>query len=194
MSEPSRNEPRLAEADPALFRRREVFVPVVEPLALFDPSRRLVDEADPACQLQVHSRLHRFAPAEFRRHSRLDERDRDFSFPPPLNSTSCEAILTSLYRSTNILRHPHFMAYLRYFICGPDLPKPVVEVFCKVVEDDADTSGMVLDQIKAFVRKAVRDRGLAPGHAADEFYKLAHEIDRGDLAENVRSAAKSVRS
>lgn len=94
----------------------------------------------------------------------------------------------------DILRHPHFMAYLRYFISGPDLPKPVVEGFCKVIDDDAGTSGMVLDQIKAFVRKAVRDRGLDPGHAADEFYKLAHEIDRGDLAENVRSAAKSVRS
>lgn len=93
----------------------------------------------------------------------------------------------------DILRHPHFMAYLRYFISGPDLPKSVVEGFCKVIEDDAGTSGMVLDQIKAFVRKAVRDRGLDPGHAADEFYKLAHEIDRGDLAESVRSAAKSVR-
>ncbi len=94
----------------------------------------------------------------------------------------------------HILRHPHFMAYLHYFLTGPDLPKPVIEGFCKVIEDDAGTSGMVLNQIKAFVRKAVRDRGLDSGHAADEFYKLAHEIDRGDLADSVRSAAKSVRS
>ena len=94
----------------------------------------------------------------------------------------------------SILRHPHFMAHLRYFILGPDLPKPVIEGFCKVIEDDAGTSGMVLNQIKAFVRKAVQDRELDRNHAAEEFYKLAHEIDRGDLAENVRSAAKSVRS
>ncbi|MFO0802821.1 MAG: hypothetical protein U0791_06825 [Gemmataceae bacterium] len=94
----------------------------------------------------------------------------------------------------DILRHPHFMAHLRYFLNGPDLPRPVIEGFCKVIEDDAGTSGMVLDQIKAFVRKAVRDRRLNPRHAADEFYKLAHEIDRGDLADNVRAAAKSVRT
>ena len=93
----------------------------------------------------------------------------------------------------DIMRHPHFMAHLRYFVLGPDLPKPVIEGFCKVIEDDAGTAGMVLSQIKAFVRKVVRDRALDPGHAADEFFKLAHEVDQGSLAENVRSAAKSVR-
>ena len=93
----------------------------------------------------------------------------------------------------DILRHPHFMAYLHYFLTGPDLPKPVIEGFCKVIEDDAGTSGMVLDQIRAYVRKAIRDHGLSMSSAADEFFKLAHEIDRPDLADSVRSAAMSAR-
>ncbi|MCI0642562.1 MAG: hypothetical protein L0Y70_26080 [Gemmataceae bacterium] len=91
----------------------------------------------------------------------------------------------------DLRRHPHYMAYLRYFIYGPDLPKETIRGFCKIIEDDAGTSGMVLKQIRAFVRKEVRDKKLDAGHAADEFFKLAHEIDKASLAESVRSAAKS---
>ena len=93
-----------------------------------------------------------------------------------------------------ILRHPHFMAYLRYFIYGPDLPETTIRGFCQIVEEDAGTSGMLLDQVKSYVRKEVRDRGLSPSHAAEEFFKLANEIGRSDLAENIRSAAKRVRA
>lgn len=93
----------------------------------------------------------------------------------------------------DILRHPHFMDYLRYFLYGPDLPKDTIRGFCKIIEEDRGTSGMVLDQIQAFVRKEGRNRGLNPGHAAEEFFKLAHEIGKPNLAEAVRSAAKSVR-
>ena len=32
---------------------------------------------------------------------------------------------------------------------------------------------MILDQIKAYVRKEVRGKGLNPRHAAEEFFKLA---------------------
>jgi hypothetical protein len=52
---------------------------------------------------------------------------------------------------------------------------------------------MVLDQIKKFVRKEVRDRRLSVSEAPDEFFKLAHEIGKHHLADSVRSAAKSVR-
>jgi hypothetical protein len=83
--------------------------------------------------------------------------------------------------------------YLQYFINGPDLPKETVRGFCKIIDNDAGTSGMVLDKSKAFVRKEVRDKGLNLSHAPDEFFKLAHEIGRPSLADSVRSAAKSVR-
>lgn len=93
----------------------------------------------------------------------------------------------------DILRHPHFMTYLRYFIYGPDLPLDTIRGFCKVIEDDAGTSGMVLDQIMAYVRKEVREKHLTASHAAEEFFKLAHEIGKPSVAESVRSAAKGVR-
>lgn len=93
----------------------------------------------------------------------------------------------------DILRHQHFMKHLRYFLYGPDLPQDTIKGFCKIITDDAGTSGMVLDQITAFVRKEVREKRLDPAHAAEEFFKLAHEIGKPDLADSVRSAAKQVR-
>lgn len=93
----------------------------------------------------------------------------------------------------DILRHPNFMAYLRYFIYGPDLPMDTIKGFCEIIEKDRGTSGMVLDQIKVFVRKEIRGKHLDVGHAANEFFKLACEIGKPNLAESVRSAAKSVR-
>jgi hypothetical protein len=96
-------------------------------------------------------------------------------------------------RGRDIVRHPHFMPHLRYFITGPDLPKDTIRGLCKIIEDDLGTTGMVLKQIQAFVRKEVRVKGLNPGYAAEEFFKLAHEIGKPNLADTVRSAAKSVR-
>jgi hypothetical protein len=96
-------------------------------------------------------------------------------------------------RGAAILRHPHFKNYLRHFIYGPDLPEPTIRSFCKIIEADAGTSGMLLDQVKAFVRKEVRDRQLAAHHAAEEFFKLAYEVAKPDLAENVRHAAMSAK-
>lgn len=93
---------------------------------------------------------------------------------------------------TDILRHPNFMPYLWYFINGPKLPKRTIEGFCQIIEDDRGTSGMVLNQICTFVRKAVRDQRL-PHDASDEFAKLAFEIDQPQLADSVRKAAMSVR-
>jgi hypothetical protein len=92
-----------------------------------------------------------------------------------------------------ILRHPHFVKYLRYFIFGPDLPEPTVRGFCEIIEDDAGTTGEVLDQITAFVRSEIRSKGLDRNYAAEEFFKLAHEIDKPELAESARSAAKRMK-
>jgi hypothetical protein len=61
---------------------------------------------------------------------------------------------------TTILRHPHFIPYLWYFINGPRLPESVVDGFCRIVEEDRGTSGMVLDQVSKFVRKEVRSRSF----------------------------------
>jgi len=95
-------------------------------------------------------------------------------------------------RGADILRHPHFMHHLRYFIFGPDLPKDTIAGFCLIIEEDVGTSGMVLDQICRYVRKEVREKNL-PSDAATEFCKLAYEIDRPLLASSVRSAAMQVK-
>ena len=93
----------------------------------------------------------------------------------------------------DMFRDGNFMPYLRYFIDGPELPKPVIDGFCKVVEEDWGTSGMVLDQVMGYVRRQVRQERLG-SDAHEEFFKLAHEINRSDLAEPVRKAALSARS
>ena len=97
-------------------------------------------------------------------------------------------------KGDEILEHPHFLKYLYYFIHGPNLPKPVIEGFCKIVDDDRGTSGMVMDQMHRYVRKEIRDRGLTRWEAAEEFYKLA--LDCGlyvDRAKGVRRAALAAR-
>jgi hypothetical protein len=74
-----------------------------------------------------------------------------------------------------ILEHPNFLKYLHYFIFGPDLPNGTIARFKKVIEDDAGTEGMVLDQIKTVVRAETRNLRMERGDAAEEFFKLALE-------------------
>lgn len=119
-----------------------------------------------------------------------------FFTDPGMNVAGCGKSRQEVFKRNgtsgrDILRHPHFMAYLWYFMNGPDLPKESIRGFCRIVEEDRGTSGMVLDQLKKFVRKEVRDKSLEPIHAADEFFKLAHEIKMPSVADSVRSAAKS---
>lgn len=75
-------------------------------------------------------------------------------------------------------RHGNFLKYLRYFINGPDLPEATVAGFRKIVEDDAGTSGEVLDQLCRFTRAEVR-RGLPVERSKvpAEFFKLALECE-----------------
>lgn len=91
-----------------------------------------------------------------------------------------------------ILCHGNFVPHLNYMIHGPLLPPETISGFAKILDDDFGTSGMVLDQIRAFVRREVRRHEL-PKSAADQFFALAHEFGRHELANSVRSAAMSSR-
>ncbi len=91
-----------------------------------------------------------------------------------------------------ILRDPSFTDYLRYFILGPDLPKGTIRGFCQIIEEDRGTSHMVLEDICKYVRKEVRDKRLSKHDAANEFFKLAYEINKPRFAEHARKAAMSV--
>lgn len=95
---------------------------------------------------------------------------------------------------SDMYRHPHFMPYLRYFIYGPDLPKSAIEGLCKILNDDAGTSGMVMDQYRKHARSCVRQFGLDQGKAATEFLRLGIEIGMElHAARTLREAARSAR-
>lgn len=92
-----------------------------------------------------------------------------------------------------IIRHPDFVPYLRYFIEGPDLPAPVVQRFCELLDEDRDASGMLQDQLRAFVREAVRDDGLDHRSAATAVFRLSLELGVEQWARSVREAALSAK-
>lgn len=96
-------------------------------------------------------------------------------------------------RGDQILEHPHFLPYLKYFIFGPDLPEATISGFCTIANDGLLTTSMQLDQLRAYARREVRQRGLDRRHAAEEFYKLAYECDLDHLARSVRDAALQAR-
>jgi len=93
----------------------------------------------------------------------------------------------------DIYRHPHFLAYLKYFVFGPDLPAETIQSFCKILNDDLGTTGMMLEDLAGFVRKEVRQKNFDRNQAAEEFFKLCHEVGEAQFAQSVRSAAKQAR-
>lgn len=90
-----------------------------------------------------------------------------------------------------LFRNPSFAKYLRYFIFGPDLPDDTIQGFQQIIDDDEGTSGELLNQITAFVRSEVRQKSLNGRH--EEFFKLAHELEKPEWADDVRKAAMSIR-
>jgi hypothetical protein len=89
-------------------------------------------------------------------------------------------------------RHGNFLKNLCYFIYGPDLPCATVEGFTKIIDDDAGTSGEVLDQLCRFTRAEVR-RGLPVERykVPEEFFKLALECELDlHIAKCVRESAQ----
>lgn len=92
-------------------------------------------------------------------------------------------------RGDEILAHGHFLKFLKYFIEGPDLPKPTIKGFCDLISPFADRG-----QLRAFARSQIRSFGLDRREAAEEFYKLALECHLDECtARSVRDAARSTR-
>ncbi len=93
-----------------------------------------------------------------------------------------------------ILEHPNFLKYLRYFVYGPNLPPATIAGFCRLVEENRGTSGMVLDALRTYARREVRKGGPNAHDASEEFFKLALEcgLDEG-FARSIRDAAPRAR-
>jgi len=88
-----------------------------------------------------------------------------------------------------IYRHPHFIQYLHYFIKGPALPGEVIAGFCKILNDNMGTSGMLLTHIRKYIRSSVRKFALDRTSAASEFYRLSVELNVEFDAHTIRKAA-----
>lgn len=92
-----------------------------------------------------------------------------------------------------VLRHPNFLAYFAYFVCGPDLPPRAMADFREAV----DGCGMVTSSDIPVLSKRARHLARAhrlEGHAAsDEFYKLALDCGLGGRAGFIRDGVRSLR-
>lgn len=93
----------------------------------------------------------------------------------------------------DIFEHGHFLAILRYWILGPNLPPEVIRGFCDILNNDIGTSGMELKRRHKYVRDQTRLQNLQKCHA-EEFYKLALEVGLDEsTSRGIRDASKGVR-
>lgn len=90
-----------------------------------------------------------------------------------------------------ILKHPHFLKHLKYFVYGPDLPAEAVDKFKCKAYDGRLTGSDVID-LTAYARSCVRQNRLDPYNAADEFFKLA--VECGAMPGYAESLRKSIRA
>lgn len=98
-------------------------------------------------------------------------------------------------RGDAMLRHPHFLKYLRYFIHGANLPSSILTAFAQAVEDCGPITSGDIAPLGATARLLARSHRLEPKTAADEFYKLCLDLDLGpDGAGSIRSSVQQLRS
>lgn len=86
----------------------------------------------------------------------------------------------------SILRHPHFLPYLQYFIYGSQLPSKIIDEIWHLASD------FDLDQveIRKFTRNMRRQFELNPRKPSEEFFKPALEC--GMDVDDARSAREAM--
>ena len=89
-------------------------------------------------------------------------------------------------------RHPHFLKWLSYFIFGPNLPAPLIEMFrSKFNELGSITSGDY-ETLSVFTRKMTREFNLKKSDS-DEVFRLCIEFEEDvDLAKRLRKEVMTV--
>lgn len=95
----------------------------------------------------------------------------------------------------DILRHNHFLKFLRYMIFGADLPAPVVDGLRQAAEDCGQVTSSDIEPLVRTARQLARAHIGRPDKAHDEFYKLALDLglDPG-VALRFRNAVRAIRS
>lgn len=97
-------------------------------------------------------------------------------------------------RGEEIFRHQHFLAHLRYFLYGAQLPKAIIEGFCEEVSACGVVTSGDIDHLSKFAKQQARAHHLELPGAAEEFYKLGLDCGLGQLyARMIRDAVKRLR-
>ncbi len=92
-----------------------------------------------------------------------------------------------------VLRHPNFLAYFAYFICGADLPPVALRAFRAAVENCGMVTSGDMPILSKTARTLARQHGLEAHFASEEFYKLALDCGLGRNAGYVRDGVRSLR-
>jgi hypothetical protein len=93
------------------------------------------------------------------------------------------------HNDDSLMRHGHFLQYLRYFIHGADLPTELVASFKKAVENCGMVTSGDIAPLTATARQLTRTHRLNPKSAADEFFKLSLDLGLDpSVAASIRSA------
>ncbi len=97
-------------------------------------------------------------------------------------------------RGSEILRHPHFLKYLKYFLFGADLPSRVIASFVKTIDGCGTVSSGDITELSTEARRLTRLHRLESRTASDEFFKLAIDCDISPwMADSIRTSVRSVR-
>lgn len=93
-----------------------------------------------------------------------------------------------------VLRHPHFLEYLHYFIYGSDLPTPLKQEFLKKAEDQWVKAHELVELTRQLIRRYGLPRYPRNYRLGDTFYQLALDCDcNAGTARAVREAAMRVK-
>lgn len=98
-------------------------------------------------------------------------------------------------RGDDIFRHPHFHRYLRYWVMGPDLPPKTLAAFTALVDRCGIITSGDCNVFCNLARQQARADSLFGKSAAEEFFKLALELDLGEsMSRIVRGSVMRMKS
>lgn len=158
----------------------------------FDP---LTFNGDHRAYLENAERAFQLSASLLERQGIPDHRQRYFTDPDYYPGGRGRSRMGNFERNgtsgDDILRHPNFLRFLRYFIHGADLPDAVLQAFRSAVERCGPITSGDIPELAATARRLARTHGLEGSAAADEFYKLS--LDLGISAGNAARVRESVR-
>ncbi|MBP7704933.1 MAG: hypothetical protein KA105_06565 [Caulobacter sp.] len=94
-----------------------------------------------------------------------------------------------------IIRHPHFLKHLKFFLFGPDLPASVLAAFKQEVDNCfGHVTSSDVPKLSAAASRIARAHRLEPREASEEFFKLGLEHGLGpSYAVFLRDKVRAIR-